>query len=274
MPASCRSEPCRPDRRRAVGAAEQHRVDEQREELPERHPALVAVGERVRLPRRRRACAAMGVPNSRSIARSTSRWPPYAAGSIRYGRPSAPASTLPRQRSPCSRAGGSGGPASAGSRSITASIAPAPPAGSAPRSDGRAQQRRQPVLGVERRPVGRGGGREHDRAEPQAAVRRARRRRAERAARRRRGRARDRGRAPPRRARRARPRRSTRARGTRARDPAHRRRPAPRARAARPRPRRASAGPPPRSRTRPAPPRRATSRTRACHPRARSARHR
>ena len=50
-----------------------------------------------------------GQPNRASIARSVSRWPPCAAGSISQA-PSVDHSTLPDQRSPCSRAGGSGGP--------------------------------------------------------------------------------------------------------------------------------------------------------------------
>ena len=54
-------------------------------------------------------------PKRSSMARSVSRWPPCAAGSTSQPRPPAH-STLPLHRSPCSRAGGSAGPASAGSR--------------------------------------------------------------------------------------------------------------------------------------------------------------
>ena len=51
------------------------------------------------------------------MARSVSRCPPCAAGSTRCTRPSAAQSMLPDHRSPCSRAGGSGGPASSSIRS-------------------------------------------------------------------------------------------------------------------------------------------------------------
>ena len=167
-------------------------------------------------PRRPRACAARAPPNSRSIARSTSRWPPYAAGSIRYGRPPALASTFPPQRSPCSRAGGSGGPASSGRRSITASIAASAAGRQRPAIGRGAHERREPVLAVERRPVrARSPRRSSTAPSRRPAERRARRRGAER------GRA---GGVHVRepaaelllaRARRAAPRRSTRARGTR-----------------------------------------------------------
>ena len=61
-----------------------------------------------------------GSPNRASIARSVSRWPPCAAGSITQTRCSVPHRTLPFQRSPCSRAGGSSGTRSA-SRATTPS---------------------------------------------------------------------------------------------------------------------------------------------------------
>ena len=79
-----------------------------------------------------------------SMARSTSRCPPYAAGSTNETRPgplpgpvgpvgSMPQSTLPFQRSPCSRAGGSSGTRSA-SFGMTASIVAAWASVTAPRS--------------------------------------------------------------------------------------------------------------------------------------------
>ena len=56
------------------------------------------------------------------MARSVSRWPPWAAGSTSHGRPSASQSRLPDHRSPWMRAGGSGGPASSAIRSQTRSM--------------------------------------------------------------------------------------------------------------------------------------------------------
>ena len=116
-----------------------------------------------------------GRPKSRSMARSTSRWPPCAAGSMSRARPSAPASTLPPHRSPCSRAGGSGGPASSGRRAATASTARRP-AASRPACG---STREQAVLGVERGPVVglRAGQVDASRAAGRRAARRAARRR-------------------------------------------------------------------------------------------------
>ena len=167
---------------RAVAAAEQHGVDEQRQQLPQRQPLLVARrasgcdlvvgGERARGRARRTAAA------SRGRSRGGRRRPP---GRSAAARPSAPASTLPLQRSPCRRAGGSGGPASSGRRSIRRA-----------RSRPRAAAGQRAAVGRERAAAARGGARrrtrasrrrwprELDRAEPQPAERRARRRRAER----------------------------------------------------------------------------------------------
>ena len=123
-------------------------------------------------PRRRRGTCVPGEPNSRSIARSTSRWPPYAAGSISHARPSRPQRTFPLQRSPCRRAGGSGGPASSAHARAHALDGPVAEAGEA----GVREQRQQAPLGVERGPVGRGSlGSESDarRSGGRAAARRA-----------------------------------------------------------------------------------------------------
>ena len=67
------------------------------------------------------------------MARSVSRWPPWAAGSI--SQPSPPdQSTFPAQQSPWMRLGGSAGPASEPIRSVTASTSRASSGPSAPAS--------------------------------------------------------------------------------------------------------------------------------------------
>ena len=65
-------------------------------------------------------CSRCGAPNSASMARSVSRWPPWAAGSMSQPRP-ADHSTLPDQQSPWMRLGGSRGPASSLIRPVTVS---------------------------------------------------------------------------------------------------------------------------------------------------------
>ena len=182
-------------------------MDEQRQQLEERHARLVPVRERARPPRRRRRAAATGAPKSRSIARSTSRWPPCAAGSItrrgpeHVARPEVAVDPRGRLRRPAQRGQPRehrlhGGDAGAGDRAAV---------GRQP------QQRREPVLAVERGPVVRGRRRaaRAGRAGTSRPARRAAGRR--RPARRRRGRAPARARAPRRR---AGARRATRARGT------------------------------------------------------------
>ena len=108
------------DRRRAPAAAEQRGVREQRHDLPERDALLVAGGERRDLlvggeeplrPASRTAAASRGRP------RDGRRRP---RGRSATARPSAAVRTLPLQRSPCRRAGGSGGPASSSSRPTSA----------------------------------------------------------------------------------------------------------------------------------------------------------
>src|SRR3954468_16528607 len=104
-----------------------------------RHPG--ASGHSASYPAR--TAARCGRPNSASIARSVSRWPPWAAGSISTASAPPPAardhSTLPDHRSPWSRAGRSpGSPVRSGSpassRAHAASTTRAPFAPSAPRS--------------------------------------------------------------------------------------------------------------------------------------------
>src|SRR3954447_15130771 len=81
-----------------------------------------------------------------------------------HGAPAASHRMLPPHRSPCSRAGGSGGPASSGRRSQTRSTARAPTGegrggggrrGGRPRGGGggEGERGRRPPLAVERRPV-------------------------------------------------------------------------------------------------------------------------
>ena len=77
-----------------------------------------------------------GAPNSRSIARSISRWPPYAAGSISRGRPSRP-------RARCRSTG-----RRAGARAARAGR----PAPAAARSRARSRPRRRPAARRGRRP--------------------------------------------------------------------------------------------------------------------------
>ncbi len=115
-------------------------------------PLLPAVGERVR-PRRRRPspCGRCGSPKRDSIARSASRWPPYAAGSITRITPSRLHSTLPFHRSPCRRDGGSSGSRSA-KRPMTASIASASVSEAAPRSRASLRYGKHPAGRVELRP--------------------------------------------------------------------------------------------------------------------------
>ena len=67
-----------------------------------------------------------GAPNSASIARSVSRCPPCAAGSMSQPRPP-DHSTLPDQQSPWIRLGGSGGPASSDDRAQPTRSARCPP---------------------------------------------------------------------------------------------------------------------------------------------------
>ena len=193
---------------RAVAAAEEHGVDEQREQLPQQQRALMWPGARVarppRRPRRRAPPARRTGAASPGRPRGGRRRRPGPRGAT--GGPRVSACTLPLQRSPWRRAGGSGGTGQLRQAlDHRARSRRAPPAGQraavAPpaRSSGA-----QPVLGVERaasrRAVAVG---QRDRAEPQPAVRRARRRRAERRRARPRARARARGRAPPRPPRRA-----------------------------------------------------------------------
>ena len=83
-----------------------------------RREAAAAAGSR-RSPRRD-----TGSRTSASIARSVSRWPPCAAGSMST-TPSGVHITLPLHRSPCSRAGGSSSSKSpASQRDMTASMTP------------------------------------------------------------------------------------------------------------------------------------------------------
>ena len=101
-------------------------MDEQRLQLPERDPLLVPGGERLDLlvggerpparPSRTAAASPGRAPGGR-------RAPPDRSAT---GRPSAPAWTLPLQRSPWTRAGGSAGPASSSIRSTTRRPARAP----------------------------------------------------------------------------------------------------------------------------------------------------
>ena len=93
-----------------VGRAEQAGVDQEGMELVEGHAGAPAVGQRDRLGVARRISSRCGAPKRASIARSVSRWPPCAAGSISAPRPSGQ-STLPDQRSPWMRLGRLGRPA-------------------------------------------------------------------------------------------------------------------------------------------------------------------
>ena len=104
-------------------------------QLVQRHPLAPPVGQRPHLlVRGEDAVEVRGARKWASWARSVSRCPPCADGSTSITRPSVVQSRLPDHRSPCSRAGGSGGGAyrsmSASTRSTRATSA----AESAPRS--------------------------------------------------------------------------------------------------------------------------------------------
>ena len=74
-------------------------MDQQRQELPKGDAPVMAVRERIRLVEAAKI-RSLGEPNSLSIARSTSRCPPYAAGSMSQPLPSASREELPLHRSP------------------------------------------------------------------------------------------------------------------------------------------------------------------------------
>ncbi len=136
-----------------VGAAEQDGVHQQRHQLVPRHPLRPARRQRVRPRRRRRTRRRRSRRTAASSPGRPRGGPSTAAGSISQLAPSRSTIRLPAHRSPCSSAGGSGGPHSSPALVPSRSTIASAPASSRPSATARADERAHPPLDVELGPV-------------------------------------------------------------------------------------------------------------------------